>query len=174
MTGLSIDSYRDGREMVTSGLDGGIKVWDMRMLGRGPRREWVSRRAASDVAYSQRGLLGVAWGAHVSLYHTEAELGHAPPGPYMTQGLPQCAPLQLRFCPFEDVLGVGHAQGFTSLLVPGAGEPNFDSSEADPYETKARRREREVHSLLDKIQPDMITLDPDTICLLYTSPSPRD
>ena len=173
VTGLSIDSYRAGREMVTSGLDGGIKVWDMRMLGRGPRREWVSRRAASDVAYSQRGLLGVAWGAHVSLYHTEAELGHAPPGPYMTQGLPQCAPLQLRFCPFEDVLGVGHAQGFTSLLVPGAGEPNFDSSEADPYETKARRREREVHSLLDKIQPDMITLDPDT-CLLYTSPSPRD
>lgn len=171
VTGLSIDSYRDGREMVTSGLDGGIKVWDMRMLGRGPRREWVSRRAASDVAYSQRGLLGVAWGAHVSLYHTEAELGHAPPGPYMTQGLPQCAPLQLRFCPFEDVLGVGHAQGFTSLLVPGAGEPNFDSSEADPYETKARRREREVHSLLDKIQPDMITLDPDTMGQLDTRAS---
>lgn len=171
VTGLSIDSHRNGREMATCGLDGTIKVWDMRMLGKGPRREWASRRAASDVAYSQRGLLGVAWGAHVSLYHTEAALGNAPPGPYMTHGLPQCTPLQLRFCPFEDVLGVGHAQGFTSLLVPGAGEPNFDTSEADPYETKARRREREVHSLLDKIQPDMITLDPDTMGQLDTRAS---
>lgn len=171
VTGLSVDAFRGGRELVTSGLDGMIKVWDTRMLGKGPRREWQSRRAASDVAYSQRGLLGVAWGNHVSLYDTHAELGNAPPGPYMTHGLPQCAPLQVRFCPFEDVLGVGHAQGFSSLIVPGAGEPNFDSSEADPFETKNRRREREVHNLLDKIQPDMITLDPDMMGQLDTRAS---
>ncbi|SPO34728.1 related to UTP7 - nucleolar protein, component of the small subunit processome [Pseudozyma flocculosa] len=169
VTGISIDTRNGGREMVTSGLDGSIKVWDSRMLGRGPRREWISRKPATDVQYSQRGLLGVGWGAHVSVYDTNAPLGNAPPGPYITNGFPRSEPLQVRWCPFEDVLGVGHLGGFTSLIVPGAGEPNFDSSEADPFETKNKRREREVHALLDKIQPQMITVDPDVIGSLTSS-----
>lgn len=174
VSGIAVDAHRGGREMATTGLDGTIKVWDTRMLGRGPRREWVSRRPANDVAYSQRGLLGVAWGAHTSLYDTHAELGDAPPGPYLTNGFPRCQPLQLRFCPYEDVLGVAHAQGFSSLVVPGAGEPTFDTTEADPFESKTRRREREVHNLLDKIQPEMITLDPDVLGQLDTRASRTD
>lgn len=159
VTGISIDSRNGGRDMATCGMDGTIKVWDTRMLGKGPRREWQARRPASDLQYSQRGLLGVAWGPHVSVYDTHAPLGAAPPGPYITQGFPRSEPLQVKFCPFEDVLGVGHAGGFTSLLVPGAGEPNFDSSELDPFETRTARREREVHQLLDKISPDLISID---------------
>lgn len=174
VSGIAINAHEGGREMVTSGLDGHVKVWDMRMLGRGPRREWVTRRPPSDVAYSQRGLLGVAWGTHVSLYHTQAPLGHAPPGPYLTHNFPQQTPLEVRFCPYEDVLGVGRANGFSSLIVPGSGEPTFDSSEADPYENKARRREREVRSLLDKIQPEMITVDPDLVGQLDTRASRAD
>lgn len=174
VSGIAINAHEGGREMVTSGLDGHVKVWDMRMLGKGPRREWVTRRPASDVAYSQRGLLGVGWGSHVSLYNTQAPLGNAPPGPYLTNNFPQLMPLQVRFCPYEDVLGVGHANGFSSLLVPGAGEPTFDSSEADPYESKTRRREREVRSLLDKIQPEMITVDPDVVGQLDTKASRAD
>lgn len=86
-----------------------------------------------------------------------------PPPPYMTHLFPGVPVHDVKFCPFEDVLGVGHGKGFTSLLVPGAGEPNFDSLEADPYEGKRRRREREVNALLDKIPFDLITLDTDIL-----------
>ena len=39
--------------------------------------------------------------------------------PYMTHKLPGSAIRDLRFCPFEDVLGIGHSKGFSSILVPG-------------------------------------------------------
>jgi U3 small nucleolar RNA-associated protein 7 len=81
----------------------------------------------------------------------------------MTNAFPGRAVHDLAFCPFDDVLGTGHAAGLTHLLIPGAGEANYDSLEADPYEGKRARREREVVALLDKIAPDQITMDRDLI-----------
>ena len=87
----------------------------------------------------------------------------APPPPYLTHTFPSKPVHRLAFQPFTDQLGVGHAKGLATLVVPGAGEANLDSRAANPYETKRGRREREVHALLDKIPADLITLDPDAL-----------
>lgn len=81
----------------------------------------------------------------------------------MSQLFPATAVRNLEFCPYEDVLGIGHARGIETLIVPGSGEGSYDSLEMDPFESKKARREREVIALMDKIQPDQITVDPDMI-----------
>ncbi|KAJ2932985.1 hypothetical protein H1R20_g4134, partial [Candolleomyces eurysporus] len=162
---ISTLSTAIGRYLVTAGHDGKVKVWDCRNW-KGVVREW-SVHGAGDVEleWSQKGYLGVLSGGSVNVYHpphiiTSHGASLAPPPLYLTHPVPHRPLTSLRFEPFSDVLAIGHNKGLTSIIVPGAGEPQFDSYKADPFESSKQRREREIKGLLDKIQPDLITLDP--------------
>uniref|UniRef100_A0A8C1JEV7 WD repeat domain 46 n=1 Tax=Cyprinus carpio TaxID=7962 RepID=A0A8C1JEV7_CYPCA len=106
----------------------------------------------------QRGLLSAATGDIVQVYQNV--LGSSPVSkPYMAHRL-RGQIWGLAYCPFEDVLGIGHGEGFTSMIVPGAGEPNFDALDTNPYRSSKQRQEWEVKALLEKMQPELIGLDP--------------
>ncbi|KAI0327740.1 BING4CT-domain-containing protein [Cubamyces sp. BRFM 1775] len=170
---VSVDSSTGGRYMATAGQDGTVKVWDCRNW-KGAVRTWNARGGSAELEWSQKGALAVATGGSVNVY-TKPSIqtpftASALPPLYLTHPVPHRPLTSVRFCPFQDILAVGHSAGVSTILVPGSGEPNFDSSEADPFENKKARREREVKSLLDKIQPDAITLDPSFIGSLAPEP----
>lgn len=110
--------------------------------------------------FSQKNLLAVSFGNRVEVYKdpTKGELKY----PYLKHQVFKTV-TELEFCPYEDVLGIGHGAGFSSVLVPGSGEPNFDALESNPYRTVKQRREAEVKMLLDKIPAELITLDGDSL-----------
>ncbi|XP_047438680.1 WD repeat-containing protein 46 [Mugil cephalus] len=151
----SVTVDKTGTYMVTSGMDKKLKVYDVRAFK--PLQSYFLPAGASCLSLSQRGVLSVSTGDIVQVYR---DVWSTPvTKPYMAHRV-RGAVWGLHFCPFEDVLGVGHADGFTSMLVPGAGEPNFDGLDANPYRSAKQRQEWEVKALLEKIQPELISLDP--------------
>uniref|UniRef100_A0A8C0G2K5 WD repeat domain 46 n=1 Tax=Chelonoidis abingdonii TaxID=106734 RepID=A0A8C0G2K5_CHEAB len=143
---VAVDS--SGTYMATSGLDRKLRIYDLRAYQA--LQSLVLPVGAGHLSFSQRGLLAAVY----------RDVPVQPPHkPYLSHTLPWTAH-GLRFCPFEDVLGVGHGSGFTSLLVPGAGQANFDALENNPFRSRKQRQEWEVKALLEKIPSELITLDP--------------
>ena len=159
-----------GHYMVTSGMDAQLKVWDVRTFK--PVHAYYTPRPAAGVAVSQRGLLALGAGREVQVWQDALRVKQR--APYLQHRLAGEVGHTLQFCPFEDVLAVGHDCGVSSLLVPGqqvgggvqgawydlavllcacagAGEPNYDALEANPYQTKRQRQESEVKQLLEKV-----------------------
>jgi U3 small nucleolar RNA-associated protein 7 len=142
-----------------TGVDRQVKVWDVRTFK--PLHAYFANSPATSLDISQRGILAVGQGRRLQLWRDC--LSSKAAAPYLTHMLPLGGVSSLRFCPYEDVLGVGTAGGVSSVLVPGAGEPNFDSFVANPYANTKERKEQEVAQLLDKLQPDTIMLDPEAV-----------
>ncbi|RQM23411.1 hypothetical protein B5M09_008339 [Aphanomyces astaci] len=124
---------------------------------------------ATTVDISHRGMVAVGFGPNVEVWKDALTTKAA--SPYMTHRMPGTQATSVRFRPFEDVLSIGHALGFANIVVPGAGEANFDSFEANPFENLKQRRETEVKSLLEKLRPEMITLNPMVIGRVDVNPN---
>ncbi|AGO11227.1 AaceriACL034Wp [[Ashbya] aceris (nom. inval.)] len=172
VTGVAID--RQGYYMATTGADKSMRLWDIRNFKELHSIENLPI-PASNVKISDTGLLAVSRGPHVTLWKdafksssdskpvfTSSRLPNKNT-PYMSHLFAGNKVNSLAFVPFEDLLGVGHQKGITNLIIPGAGEANYDALEVNPYETAKQRKEQEVRSLLDKLPADSIALDPNVI-----------
>lgn len=146
VTNIEID--RSGNKMITSGLDNCIKIFDIRQTFR-PVKTIETLEPICATALSQKDVLAVSHGNKVitlknfeNTPYLEHNTGH-----YISS---------LNFCNFEDILTVGHQKGISNLVIPGCGDPIYDSLECSPFITKKQRREMEVKKLLDKIPYDLI------------------
>lgn len=161
---LAVD--KSGTYMVSTSQDRRMSVWDIRMFKEIHTHHL--RVPGQTLSISDRNLVSVGYGTQLSIYKPDIFTRAADAlttQPYMTWGGDGLSIGRVRFCPFEDVLGISHDKGFSSIIVPGSGEPNPDSLEQglNPYETSKQRRETEVHALLEKLQPQMIALDPNFV-----------
>ncbi|CAI4458087.1 BAF_collapsed_G0015510.mRNA.1.CDS.1 [Saccharomyces cerevisiae] len=171
----SIAIDRGGYYMATTGADRSMKIWDIRNFKQLHSVESLPT-PGTNVSISDTGLLALSRGPHVTLWKDALKLsGDSKPcfgsmggnphrnTPYMSHLFAGNKVENLGFVPFEDLLGVGHQTGITNLIVPGAGEANYDALELNPFETKKQRQEQEVRTLLNKLPADTITLDPNSI-----------
>lgn len=141
--------------MTTCGVDGRMSIWDLRTYKT--LQSYFTKKPVESLAISQRGVLATGFGNHINLWKDHVQ--QAQKDPYMAHNLPMGGRVRnLAFVPFDDVLGIGHDKGYSSILIPGAGEAQYDTFEANPFETKIQRREATVTRLLEKLQPEMITL----------------
>lgn len=171
---LAVD--REGRYMTTVSIDGYLKIWDIRKFAS--LHAFRLNKPANTVDISERGMIGVGMGRNIQLLHgaftsptNVTYLNHEirTPNSSLSSGggataaakalLSKVSIQSIKFRPLEDILCAGHSHGITSIVVPGSGEPNFDSFEQNPFMTTKQRREAEVQQLLNKLSPDMIGLD---------------
>lgn len=107
-----------------------LKVWDTRMLKMVV--EQPLHRRANTIGLSDSGLLGINYGFKVEFIkdaHIEKQnipyLRHNTSSKYNVNNL--------EFVPFEDLVGLGHSKGFSSIIVPGSGIPIYDTYESNPF-----------------------------------------
>lgn len=150
--------HNNGYLMATAGMERKIKLWDLRKFAELQTLPFH----AKTLDFSQKGLLAAATGSFVQVFGdvSDSECYSR----YMSHSMVKGYQIgRVSFRPYEDVLGIGHSMGWSSILIPGSGEPNFDTWVANPFETSKQRREKEIRSLLDKLPPETIMLDPTKI-----------
>ncbi len=173
---LSIDL--SGNYMSTAGLDGIVKIWDLRTYKT--LHKFTTDQPVLSLDTSETGLIAMGMGRSAQVLkdaflrptentyikHTVRALGskatNAGGGSAVTarvRGLASSIAVKsVRFRPLQDFLCISHSHGVSTIVVPGAGEANYDSYEANPFSNNKQSREGEIQGLMNKLSPDMIGL----------------
>ena len=102
-----------GRYMATTGLDTQTHIWDVRKFKR--LYSYKTKLPCASLDLSQRGLLSLGFGSHVEIW--KDVFTRKQQEPYMRHELHGPAAHDLGFCPYDDVLGVGHESKRTSFSI---------------------------------------------------------
>eukprot|EP00340_Litonotus_pictus_P008933 CAMPEP_0170516358 /NCGR_PEP_ID=MMETSP0209-20121228/2588_1 /TAXON_ID=665100 ORGANISM="Litonotus pictus, Strain P1" /NCGR_SAMPLE_ID=MMETSP0209 /ASSEMBLY_ACC=CAM_ASM_000301 /LENGTH=510 /DNA_ID=CAMNT_0010801205 /DNA_START=14 /DNA_END=1546 /DNA_ORIENTATION=- len=160
VSNLSIDPT--GNYLMTTGLDKKLKVWDLRNNYR-QVHDYFTPHQAQCMGISQKGLLAVGYKGNVEIwkdiYKTKQQK------PYLKHHFQdkQIYASSLKFIDYEDFLGIGHNKGYSQIVTPGSGEPNFDTYEVNLYETKNQKKNSNVKKLLEKIPYTMIAMNSESL-----------
>jgi WD40 repeat protein len=149
--------HPEGRFALTIGVDNKVKIWDMRTLRT--LEEYGMNYAVDSIDVSAKGIVAIGGGTGIQFWK-DLFTTSRPRGPYMKHSIGYGNIVNnVQFCPYEDVLGVGHSKGFSTVLIPGAGDANPDFFRANPFETETHRKGRVVSGLLDKLPAETISMD---------------
>ncbi len=157
----NLSSDMSGNYLVTTGTDSKMRVWDIRTYKE--LYEYFNPLVASSIDISQKGLLAISYGNIVEVWKDYQKCKQKEP--YMKHHFNnnKTKTKSMKFINFEDFLGVGTNFGYSSLIIPGSGEANFDTFENNPFQTKKQKQTTEVKMLLEKIPANMITIDPNSV-----------
>jgi U3 small nucleolar RNA-associated protein 7 len=125
----SLAISNNGLFMITSGLDHLLNIWDLRTYKQ--LKSIKLSAGASSLAFSQKNLIAASLRNQVIVIDKDfIEEAYNKPSEdflntfdekniYLNDKFNNSSIQNMQFCPFEDVLGIGHGTGITSLLVPG-------------------------------------------------------
>lgn len=140
----------DGNVLATQGVDSQLKLWDIRKFSR----ELVIHTGvhANALSFSQTGFLAASCGSKIKIWNDYASK------PLSNISFTSMNSSSLKFCPFDDVIAVGHGSGVFCRPVTGSAFSAYDSFDSNPFSNAKQRQEAEVKSLLDKLPPESIHL----------------
>lgn len=144
----TIELDRGGDKMITTGADNRVRVFDIRNAYE-PLTTIPTKTNVHFTALSQRNVLAMGYSNKIVMLKDFGQV-------YMKHSVSSSIS-SLEFCNHEDILSIGHGSGVSSIVVPGSGDPVYDSSEVSPFVNKKERQNLEVRKLLDKIPADMIS-----------------
>lgn len=147
ITGIQID--RSGNNIVTTGTDNKIKIFDIRNTYK-PIKSIPVKTNVHFASLSDRNLLAIGYSDRIAVLKNFDE-------PYMQHKAPGIIS-SLEFCKHEDILSIGHKNGFSTVVIPGSGDPVYDTNEDSPFVTVKERKNLEVKKLLEKIPFDLISM----------------